>query len=131
PAPPISAVNRSPPLLAALATYLALGRVAYAVAPDPALTPGATDPAVSQATIHETICVRGYTARVRNVSTRTKHRVYVEYHVTRSQQRHYVIDHLIPLEVGGSNDITNLWPEPKAEAELKDKTENELHARVC
>ena len=47
------------------------------------------------------------------------------------KKRHYVIDHLIPLEVGGSNDITNLWPQRKGDAEQKDKLENELHARVC
>ena len=49
-----------------------------------------------------------------------------------SRQSHlYVIDHLVPLEVGGSNDIRNLWPEPKTEAEQKDETENLLHTRVC
>jgi hypothetical protein len=94
------------------------------------LTPGASDPRVTQATIGQTICTRGYTTTVRSVSTQTKHRVYVEYGISRSQQRGYVIDHLIPLEVGGANDITNLWPEPKADAKTKDKLENRLHASV-
>jgi hypothetical protein len=102
-----------------------------ASAPDPSLTPGASDPRVTQATIGRTICMRGYTSTVRNVSTQTKHRVYVEYGISRSQQRGYVIDHLIPLEVGGANDIANLWPEPKADAKTKDQLENELHASVC
>jgi hypothetical protein len=99
--------------------------------PNPTLTPGATDPRVSQANIAQTICTRGYTSTVRNVSTQTKHRVYVEYGISRSQQRGYVIDHLIPLEVGGANEIANLWPEPKADAKNKDKVENQLHASVC
>jgi hypothetical protein len=102
-----------------------------ASAPDPSLTPGARDPRVTQATIGQTICTRGYTSTVRNVSTQTKHRVYVEYGISRSQQRGYVIDHLIPLEVGGANDIANLWPEPKTDAKTKDKLENQLHATVC
>ena len=33
--------------------------------PDPAATPGALNPAVTQATIEETICVRGWTRTVR------------------------------------------------------------------
>jgi hypothetical protein len=116
-----------------VAVILAVGSSAAfaASAPDLSLTPGASDPRVTQATIGETICTRGYTSTVRNVSTQTKHRVYVEYGISRSQQRGYVIDHLIPLEVGGANDITNLWPEPKADAKTKDKLENELHASVC
>jgi hypothetical protein len=116
-----------------IAVAVAVGSSAAfaASAPDPSLTPGASDPRVTQATISQTICARGYTSTVRNVSTQTKHRVYAEYRISRSQQRGYVIDHLIPLEVGGANDIANLWPEPKADAKNKDKLENELHARVC
>jgi hypothetical protein len=44
------------------------------------------------------------------------------------------VDHLIPLELGGSNDIKNLWPQPDelrpGDAE-KDQLENELHHLVC
>jgi hypothetical protein len=42
-----------------------------------------------------------------------------------------VIDHLVSLEVGGSNDISNLWPEPSDEAKRKDAVENNLHGAVC
>jgi hypothetical protein len=116
----------------ALAAIFATGGVAYATATaDLTLTPGAADPAVTQANVHQTICTRGYTSTVRNVSTKTKSAVYAEYHVAQSDKRRYVIDHLVPLEVGGSNDIRNLWPEPRADAEQKDQTENLLHARVC
>jgi hypothetical protein len=99
--------------------------------PNASLTPGATNPAVTQATITTTICRRGYTGTVRNVSTQTKHKVYVAYGISRSAQRNYVIDHLVPLEVGGANDITNLWPEPKADAKVKDTLENQMHTAVC
>jgi hypothetical protein len=44
------------------------------------------------------------------------------------------VDHLIPLELGGTNDMKNLWPEPDeplpGSAE-KDQLENELHEQVC
>jgi hypothetical protein len=44
------------------------------------------------------------------------------------------IDHLIPLELGGSNDIANLFPEPglgTASYQVKDKLENRLHTMIC
>ena len=44
------------------------------------------------------------------------------------------IDHIVSLEIGGSNDIANLYPE-NADAHpgyhVKDKLENKLHALVC
>jgi hypothetical protein len=49
----------------------------------------------------------------------------------------YEIDHLIPLCLGGSDDFTNLWPqprriiEPKWNAEAKDKLEHVLCEMVC
>ena len=44
------------------------------------------------------------------------------------------VDHLISLELGGSNAIRNLWPEPYAGrwgARTKDVLENRLHDLVC
>jgi hypothetical protein len=98
---------------------------------DPSLTPGATNPAVTQATITTTICRVGYTKTIRNVSTATKSQVYATYRIPQASKRLYVIDHLVPLEVGGANTITNLWPELKADAKRKDQVEGELHAQVC
>jgi hypothetical protein len=103
----------------------------HAGAVNATLTPGATNPAVSQATIGTTICRPGYSKTVRNVSTLVKHVVYAEYGIPRSSQRNYVIDHLIPLEVGGGNDPKNLWPEAKADANVKDKLEAQMHTAVC
>ena len=102
--------------------------------PNPALSPGVADPAVTQANIHSTICVSGYTATVRNVSTSTKDKVYAEYGITSHAPGSYEVDHLISLELGGSNDIRNLWPEPYTgddNARDKDVMENRLHDEVC
>lgn len=45
------------------------------------------------------------------------------------------VDHLISLELGGSNDQTNLWPQPyqgtPLNAHVKDQLENFLHAQTC
>ena len=41
------------------------------------------------------------------------------------------IDHIVSLELGGSNDIANLYPEKAAGYQVKDKFENRLHKLVC
>ena len=46
----------------------------------------------------------------------------------------YEVDHLISIELGGSNDVTNLWPQSYStvwNAHVKDQLENELHREVC
>jgi hypothetical protein len=37
--------------------------------------------------------------------------------------------HRVPLELGGSNQMTNLWPEHHPQR--KDTLENRLHERAC
>jgi 5-methylcytosine-specific restriction endonuclease McrA len=49
--------------------------------------------------------------KVRNVPAEMKRQVYHEYGITSHGSGEYEIDHLIPLELGGSNSIKNLWPE--------------------
>jgi hypothetical protein len=100
------------------------------VRPDLKITPGVVD---QNATI-EKICTPGYTKTVRNVSVKTKQQVFANYHIKKVVDR-YEIDHLISLELGGSNDIKNLWPESYTttpfNAYKKDALENKLHNLVC
>lgn len=74
------------------------------------------------------ICVPGYTTTVRNVPQSEKDAVLKEYGYTKNPGE---IDHLISLELGGSNDIKNLWPEAGSIPNPKDHVENQLHADVC
>ncbi|WP_174721501.1 hypothetical protein [Capsulimonas corticalis] len=98
--------------------------------PNPNLTPGAVLPVTK-----DDLCVPGYTKKVRNVPQSVKNQVYAEYGVTHHKAGDYEVDHLISLELGGSNSIKNLWPESYKSkpynAHVKDKLENRLHALVC
>ena len=98
--------------------------------PNPTLTPGAI-----LTTDASTICTPGYASSVRNVSTATKKQVYAEYSVSYPQPTGaYEVDHFIPLEIGGSNDLTNLWLEPASPTpgfHQKDQFENFEHGQVC
>lgn len=100
-----------------------------AVLPDPALTPGAV-----LAVTAEDICVPGYSKKVRNVPAALKRQAYQEYQIVPKPGEHFEVDHLISLELGGSNSLRNLWPEPyagAANAHNKDRLENRLHSDVC
>jgi len=98
--------------------------------PNPTLTPGAI-----LTTDASTICTPGYASSVRNVSTATKKQVYAEYSVSYPQPTGaYEVDHFIPLEIGGSNDLANLWLEaatPTPGFHQKDQFENFEHQQVC
>ena len=50
----------------------------------------------------------------RNVDYNTKVKVYESYSIPLKDIDQYTIDHLIPLSLGGSNNIHNLWPEHKS-----------------
>lgn len=108
--------------------------------PNAFVTPGANNSAVTQANIHSTICVRGYTKTIRPpaaYTTKLKKQqlvsTYSRYGSTDTSL--FEEDHLIPLEVGGNpTDPKNLWPEPwtgDSNARIKDKLENAMHSLVC
>jgi hypothetical protein len=98
---------------------------------NPSLTPGAVNPALTK----QVLCSPGFSTKpYRNVSQETKREVFARYHVIPSP-RQYEIDHLIPLELGGANSISNLWPQSFLtkpwNAHVKDTLENRLHELVC
>ncbi len=94
--------------------------------PDRACTPGA----VETTDLH-VICGSSTRGR-RNVSRELHRAAFVTYGLPpREPPGAYEVDHLIPLELGGSNDLANLWPEAAPGFHDKDRVENELHRRVC
>ncbi len=110
------------------------------VLPDKTTTPGATNPAVNQGNIAQTICVNGWAATVRPESTLTTALEGLQLgagyvHRGDTNPADYEEDHIIPLELGGAPaDSRNLWPEPNNSpdgAKVKDVLENKLHDLVC
>lgn len=101
---------------------------------DPAVTPGALNPAVTQATIGRTICVTGWTRTVRPSADYTG---ALKLRQMRTYRAHgpptgYQEDHLISLELGGApSDPRNLWPQPRPWADDVDQVENRLREEVC
>ncbi len=96
--------------------------------PDSKLTPGATLEVTK-----DDICTPGYSKKVRDVPDSVKRKVYDEYNV-QYVPKGYEVDHLISLELGGSNSIRNLWPESYSiqwNARVKDALENRMHKLVC
>ena len=112
------------------ATAPAADQATAPLLPDSKMTPGATLPVT-----RDDICVPGYTQKVRNVPLDVKKQVYAEYGIASHKPGDYEVDHLISLELGGSNSIKNLWPQSYKtqpwNAHVKDALENEMHAEVC
>lgn len=108
--------------------------------PDPACTPGALNPAVTQASIGSTICRHGWTGTVRppeSVTGPEKYASMAAYGLSGAASA-YEYDHDVPLELGGAvNDPHNLWPEPNYPEPSgyyrnpKDRLELALKRLVC
>lgn len=141
--------------VALLAFMVILALTAHAATtprlPDPKLTPGVATDATAEQLCKKTF----HTADVRAVTNAQKNEVYRRYGLKPNSgycaKRPYKtkargktpgktimqgceIDHLISLELGGANDVNNLWPQPYPEqpgAHEKDKLENWLHRQVC
>lgn len=94
----------------------------------PIHTPGVVNP-------HANVCGTKWGLDHRKVTEAMKREVARRYGLHRDQikgsGRCCEIDHLIPRELGGADDVDNLWPQPWADAHAKDKRENQLHRDVC
>ncbi|HWE81164.1 MAG TPA: DUF3761 domain-containing protein [Gaiellaceae bacterium] len=100
--------------------------------PDRACSPGAYATRLTKAVI----CSPSFTtSSVRDVSEAEKHAVEREYGMeVRSYGSTLEIDHIVPLELGGSNAIANLFPEKAAARpgyHVKDRLEDRLASLVC
>ena len=100
--------------------------------PNANLTPGAT---IADLTVAK-VCADDYVASVGEVAAAVRDQVFASYGLAGVNRDDYELDHLVPLELGGSNDITNLWPETMHDpggngAFDKDLIEGQLRDAVC
>lgn len=79
------------------------------------------------------ICQRGYSKSVRKTTRDMKNKVYNLYGI--KKHKHYKIDHLVPLCIGGADSIKNIWPSnfdvEKHNANAKDRLELKILHMVC
>jgi hypothetical protein len=103
--------------------------------PDPKCTPGAINSAVTLGQL----CPSARTGQWRtDTSALKKNQLATKYDYVDSLGPHQFTmktteeDHLISLELGGSpSAVANLWPEPHASFNEKDKVEGAAHAAIC
>jgi hypothetical protein len=93
------------------------------------------NPAVTQATIDQTICVPGWTKTVRpsaRYAARIKIKLIRELELPKELLTDFELDHRIPLALGGApSDPRNLELQPWDEAGEKDRIETCLSRAVC
>jgi len=91
------------------------GNMAGQPLPDRTCTPGAVDPAVTQANLPQTLCrPGGYTVSVRPPPAVTDafKKLARSAYSSPGPSSGYGLDHLVPLGLGGASDAWNLWPQP-------------------
>lgn len=100
--------------------------------PRPTLTPGSVRTVnaaeVCSASVEDDRKVLVIPASVRE-------QVFREYGMSAAKPQNFEVDFLVTPELGGSNDIRNLWPEPYRapvwNAHVKDQLEDRLRDKVC
>lgn len=102
-----------------------------ALLPDPKVTPG-----VLSDMPKEQVCTTKWGQDQRHVTDAMKDAVCVAYGLKPHcyGRQTYEIDHLVSRELGGIDDVKNLWPQPYFQhpgAHEKDAVENWLHKQVC
>jgi hypothetical protein len=98
--------------------------------PDRRLTPGSF-----RAVPLQQVCTAANYEQARVTSISLKQKVFQEYGMTGATTSNYEVDFLVTPELGGTDDIQNLWPEPYSStvwnAHVKDELEDRLHELVC
>lgn len=101
------------------------------VLPDPACTPGAI---LADANLAH-ICRPGFARGERpplGYSEPIKRTDMIAYGHASQRLSRFVLDHLVPLELGGSGfSRANLWIQPVAQGQAKDTVENYLASQTC
>jgi hypothetical protein len=123
-----------------LVTQVGAAELSDHTLPNLRLTPG-----VSTGMSVREICATLWGRDVRHVTPDMESEVFRRYGLTGNNDRsdgcgpdmdgrHHEVDHLISREIGGADDVNNLWPQCYSgqwSAVVKDRLENRLHKEVC
>lgn len=120
----------------AVAALVALALPLAGDVPDRDLTPG-----VIRSDVND-VCAVKWGLDARHVTPAMKRQVFESYGIKckplwpNAKQRcaAYEIDHFVSRELGGADDVRNLWPQSftgRWNARMKDRLENRLHKEVC
>lgn len=93
--------------------------------PDRSITPGA----VRKIGMAE-VCAKDFPHET-HISAMARRRVFRDYQIPDEDQDDYIIDHLVPIAIGGSRAIENLWPMHTEQWARKQQLELRLAAEVC
>ena len=122
-----------------LLCFLFSGLVIGGDVPDPVKTPGSVRAGLTKTKI----CSIKWGMDERHVTEAMKREVFEMYGFTGNDdpkcvpagERRCEIDHLISRELGGADEVVNLWPQAYGtspwNAVLKDKLENRLNKEMC
>jgi hypothetical protein len=119
--------------LAALCALVGVALAADDAVPNLALTPGVARTDLTKLQI----CSTAWGRDARHVTSAMRAQVFAAHGIKCGARcgQLYEVDHLISRELGGADDVKNLWPQPLNSkpwnARLKDKLENRLHNEVC
>jgi hypothetical protein len=98
--------------------------------PKLAITPGET-----RSITLEEVCRYPHAEVVsENIPAEMRGRVFAAYGLKASQRDQFEVDYLITPDLGGTESIRNLWPQPYSvrwNARVKDRLEERLHELVC
>lgn len=83
--------------------------------------------------VEANLCAKDFrTVPYRHTSEATKKKACAEYGAQACPGPNWEVDHLISLEIGGADELGNLWPQPIGEARVKDhQTEDVLPKLIC
>lgn len=97
--------------------------------PNPKLTPGTT-----LKVNKDDLCGSSSKTLDGSIPISLKRKVFDLYGIRTDKPTPYNVDRLIPVSLGGSNSIKNLWPQPLSgewSYHKKNKLEHRLHKLVC
>jgi len=98
--------------------------------PDRSTTPGSVFPDVTKVDI----CDQRYVRGIKQPRFNDKVAAFANYGISIHDRQFFQVDHLIPLALGGTNAMSNLWPQQYAGsrgAAAKDQLEGQLRGLVC